>query len=443
LDAACIDESANPKEEAVLLVRVGDKLKKFCGSGFVRVENGLTYLTEQVGVSLTDLYHDHAGDPMCFDYLPVGDSCGLVHGTKGLPDSNSVVIWDKALSKFCHVPTSKLGKEAVGQIPPANALELIGYPPIPFGGDITATRELKKLCGTGIVMITPAASEPEPGDCNAAQACVATVVPFPTEDGDYVLAFSPLPNGTGVPYFKLESDLPSLSTPGPAGPTGPMGPPGGTGPRGNTGQTGPAGPPGPTGAVGADGPPGEDGEDLIGALNTTQKIILFPNAITAFIGGGQVGNNAAITPILFGAGNADVDLEGNSWSHGGGSATFIPTGNVPLPKRVEINFSVYYKSPAVDPAKKFAAPKVMVYKDGLPVATFATGLQAHDATAAGNSDSSCQGSWVDTNVTGMHVYELREQASSGVVVTIPILSGHFHAVAYREQSVITSAAFTS
>jgi hypothetical protein len=433
LDAACIDEAANPPEPAILLVRVGDVLKKFCGSGYVRVENGVAYLTSQVGVTLTDLYHDAEGDPQCFNYLPVADSCGILHGSQGLKDQDSIVVWNFSLQQFCHVPTSDLGKTAIGQIPPTNALELIGFPPIPVGGSLTDVRELKKLCGSGIVMITQAATTPPVGGCPGDdQACVATVVPFPLEDGDYVLAFRPSPNGTGVPYFKLESS--GTGPAGPAGADGADGAPGPAGPKGNTGQTGPAGPVGPQGPIGPQGPPGADGADGGGVISTTSRNVQTPTTIFTNLTVGQSGNSSPIKVINFETGPTDVDTFGNSWVHPGGSSTFVPTGPV-IPKRVEISFNIVYDAGVEDVLNTGVAPEVILFKDGSPVATFRTGLQLHQG---GHYRSSVGGSWTDSFVTGFHTYELKDQAGSDILTPIPMTSGFFFASAYREQGVITS-----
>lgn len=436
LDAGCIDESANPKEEAIVLVRVGDKLKKFCGTGYIRIEHGLAYLTDQVGVTLTDLYHEPQGDPMCFAYLPVADNCGGVHGTQGMKDFNSAIIWDKLLQKFCHVPTSELGKSAVGQIPSTTALELTGFPPVPLGGSLTAERQMKKLCGHGIVFIYPSASEPEPGDCDDAVSCISTVVSFPTEPGNYVLAFSPMPSGTGVPFFKLETNLPTNSpTPGPAGPKGATGPQGPQGPKGNTGQTGPAGPQGPQGLQGPPGEDGADGEDGTVDITTESRLLRIHSSIVALVDPAQNGNNAAETPITFGFGSADpTDITGNGWNHTSGTSSFAPTGPT-KPNWVEIAFNLTFSTGVLTPANAQSAPRVGLYRDSTLLATFIAGVQTHNATD-GTYSSSVGGFFVDVPL-GLHVYQLKEMSSNSITAPIPITSGFFSATAIRNTDVIT------
>jgi hypothetical protein len=439
LDAGCIDEAASPKEEAVILLRVGDKLKKFCGSGYVRVENGLAYLTDSAGVSVTDLWHDQDGDPMDFSYITVVDPCGKVHGSQGLKDQNSIAVWDKAIRMFTHVPTSELGKSTVGQLKGSNALELVGFAPIPLGGSLTDPRQMKKLCGDGLVYTRTAPSEPEPGSCPGEDfSCVSSVVPFPLEDGAYVLAFRPAPNGTGIPFWKLEGDLPSASTPGPQGEPGPTGPTGPQGLKGNTGQTGPSGPVGPAGPVGPVGPAGQDGEDITGTLQTTTQDVFTPIIAVTSLTPGQNGNTA--TPgAAVNFTNTRVDNTPDfGWVHPSGTPDFTLTSALLNVDRVEISVNAVFAAPTT-PALAGAIPTLILYKGSDPVAVFAAGPQMH---VAGSQVSSAGGSWIDPNPTNNDVYRVLQQAGGSVTGAIPMTSGYLMATAYKKDSVIRTAALT-
>lgn len=444
LDAGCIDETATPKEDAILLIRVGDVLKKFCGSGYVKVENGVAFLTDATGITLTDLWHDADGEPMCFSYVPIVDECGNAHASRGMKNVNSVVVWDVALQKFCHLPTSELGKSQVGQIKPTNALELVGFTPIPLGGELTNPRQMKKLCGEGIVFVQPAPSEPEVGECpGSSDACVATVIPVPLEDGAYVLAFHPKPTGTGMPYWKLESTLSATGAVGPAGPAGTDGAKGDKGDKGNTGQTGPSGPqgvPGPTGEDGAVGPPGPAGEVVTGLLQTETQEVENAAIVVATLTNGQNGNTAAEAAINFN--NVRIDTTTiPRWVHADGTPQLALDASLVIPlelDRVEIDFNVVFAAALSAPLVN-ASPKVVLYKGLAPVAVFSTGFQSHGTGSGPTVTSSCGGSWVDHSPADGDIYQLKQIAGNTIVGVIPMTSGHFIAKAVRKATVIATA----
>ena len=194
-DAACYNENV------VLLGRVGNRLARLVGSGFIAITNGYASIVQSVPLKVRDLWHRWwkssptatpvLGAPQNFPYQVIADSYGELHAIKG-GEYDSVKVWDASEGVFVDTELTDLPKCQKGVINRAPVLELVGYEPIPEQGSETAERCLKGLTGSGLVI----ASERD----TVASACpqgdeVVTVMstfalPEPVADETYVLKFS-------------------------------------------------------------------------------------------------------------------------------------------------------------------------------------------------------------------------------------------------------------
>jgi hypothetical protein len=442
LDAPCINESAEPMENAVLLVRVGDRLKKFCGNGWLRVTNGIAYLSEAIGIKVTDMWHAEVKGqqvPADVRYEVVADDCGIIHGIQGLPGIDSIRVWDAKQCMFKTVPTAELNKVMVGQLPQASSLELVGFPHVPENGSLTEMRGMNRLCGDGVVV-----TEPKPtahsGVCPGEEhACVARVIPFPADaDEQYLMAW----NATTGAFFVREKDIEADGAVGPVGPMGPTGPRGATGTQGPQGIQGVAGPMGPQGVAGPSGVNGSDGTDLIGSMTLTKQATTREMLVSAPVSPGQEG--FPDTPTVVNFGNATrLDTEGggtSGWMHFGNAATFPLIGATASSyDSVQITFNLGFGGGVGVPANAGVSPIVSILKNGAVVAAFETGYQSH---LVNNASSSVGGTWIDVNPGANPTYSLEVRRGSDPDVSIPISSGFFTGVAKLKYDVVTNAVFT-
>lgn len=188
-----------------LLARIGNKLSRFTGSGFLKLEKGKASVVCNIPLMLTTLWHEYGkisftrgpvpGNPLPFKYLPVGDAKGNVHAIKGVSDEDCSLTWKSADGAFEIKPTSENEKTHKGLLPRRTTLELVGYAPIPDGGNPDQVRPLSSLQGSGIIVVDSIATVDS--DCNCpgcdpspAFASVARFLPNPTTGTIWSLKFN-------------------------------------------------------------------------------------------------------------------------------------------------------------------------------------------------------------------------------------------------------------
>lgn len=448
LDAQCIDESADPQEEAVVLIRVGDRLKKFCGTGFIEIHNGVARLAKNVALKVVDLYHELDSEcpdgsellaPRDAKYEVIADECGVIHAIQGLNGEDSVRVWNSAKKVFQTVPLSELSRHITGQLPLSNTLEIIGYPHIVEGGSLTTERDLHRLCGDGVVVIEPKLTTVDPDACPGnEEACVARVISFPEEAGNYIIAWN---NSDGL-HFKLESLIIADGAVGVTGPAGSQGVSGVAGPAGVQGVAGPTGSTGAAGAIGATGATGSDGDDFdISALAITTEDLTKQWVGSAPLALGADAFPAAPTVLHYGtATRSDYD---SATAVGVGLVTdgftLFGTGVTHEYDYLEVEFNMETVAPS-GAVNAHVSPVVELLKGSVVVATFETGYQSQDD---GHESSSVGGSWIDPYPSHGDSYGLRvSRGSDGQpsTVLIPITGGFLSVIAHRTQEVVTNVA---
>ncbi len=254
-----------------LVGRIGDRLSKFVGSGFIQVKDGEASLVSQIKLKVSELWHKYVipnpggaaviGAAKPAPYLLISDNNGKVYAIKGLTGENSIVVWDHDTQAWETKATTDFPVAVKGVLPKADGIELSGFRP-PSEACYEKAREAVALKGDGIVFVTSTeATYPDSvccdEDCNGAEDCcdynthaIASVVPYPsspTADTTYFLGYT---KDGGLSFVEDSENAGSkgdTGDKGATGATGAQGIPGEKGDKGDTGLTGSTGPTGPTG----------------------------------------------------------------------------------------------------------------------------------------------------------------------------------------------------
>lgn len=158
-DAGCYDTGVT------LLGRVGNKLARLVGSGFLQIANGQVAVVPSVAIKIKSLWHRWwkttptsrpiVGEPLDFPYQVIADGNGDLHAIKGTTEEDSQHMWDASANTWKTVPISEIPKCQRGRLPQADLLELVGFEPITTEGAITDVRCLKGFSGSGLIHMVP------------------------------------------------------------------------------------------------------------------------------------------------------------------------------------------------------------------------------------------------------------------------------------------------
>lgn len=197
-DAGCYAEGVT------ILGRVGSKLARFAGSGFLKIESGIASVVSSVPLRAATLWHRWwkptavsapiLGEPLAHPYQIIADTEGNLHGIKGVDLEDSLSLWNSTIKEFAQTPVSEIEHAKKGAFTRGSGIELTGFTPIADGGDVNAVRSEKVLSGAGLVVLTEQATVD--GACGCAPgtgtASVATTLalPVPVADETYTLKFS-------------------------------------------------------------------------------------------------------------------------------------------------------------------------------------------------------------------------------------------------------------
>lgn len=198
LDACCHNEGVT------LLGRVGSKLAKFTGSGFIALTGGYASVVPSVPLNLTTIWHrlwkttptrrPILGAPLPYNYMAVGSAEGKIHGIKGPSDESATPVWDADTQEFTQMPLSEVPLPRKGVLARANNIELVGYAPIASNGLATAVRDQKALSGKGLVILTEVNTIDSTCECadQNGTASKASTLALPVPDGVevYTLKYS-------------------------------------------------------------------------------------------------------------------------------------------------------------------------------------------------------------------------------------------------------------
>lgn len=201
-DAACATE------DITILARVGSRLARFVGTGFISIVNGKAAVVSAVPLKIRDLWHNWwkptatsspiIGEPLAAPYLVVAGQDGNIHGIKGLGAEDSIPVWN-ATSKVHEMKSlSAVPQKVTGLLPRATEIEIVGYAPIADDGELTEVRPITALLGTGIIYLAEQDTAEAACDCVGVEpvtpnkVSVAKHLAFPTETGIHTLKY----NGT-------------------------------------------------------------------------------------------------------------------------------------------------------------------------------------------------------------------------------------------------------
>lgn len=201
-DAVCDNQNAG----ITLLGRIGMKLARLSGSGFIKLINGKAFVVDSIPLKSITLWHKWfrpttsssrpvIGEPLPFPNLVIGDSAGNHHLIRGPETEDAVPLWNAEGQLYAITPVSEVPKCVKGQLPGVDSLELVGFEAIPVSGTGQEVRCMAKLSGSGILIATQVATTPSECLCEgcepvAAVATVFTFLPNPTSGTNYKLRFS-------------------------------------------------------------------------------------------------------------------------------------------------------------------------------------------------------------------------------------------------------------
>lgn len=216
---------AKSQEGVSLVARIGRKLAKLVGDGFIQIKDGKAYVVQTIAMNVRSLWHEFGisggntvptiGEPKSFPFGIVADKAGNLYGIMGRTNRRSVQVWNLTTRQWDVLPVDQFPLEVSRKLSQANAVEITGFSPVPVNGDFKNVRELKTLFGNGIVYLerTVTPGDDAPPGCPSCPSdgltAVAKVLEFPTiapgdTDTQYQLVFS----STGVSWVLIEPDTP-------------------------------------------------------------------------------------------------------------------------------------------------------------------------------------------------------------------------------------------
>lgn len=188
LDSACHTTGIT------ILARVGDRLARFAGSGFLQLTNGKFSVVASVPIRLATLWHRWwkptassrpiLGEPLAYPYMGIADADGNLHGIKGPDAEDAVPHWNSTAKEFTNKPISEIPLCKKGLLPRASALELTGYAAIPEAGPNDQVRCLSTLEGAGLLFGDPVPTVDTDCACDPTPslASVVSMLPFPDDE---------------------------------------------------------------------------------------------------------------------------------------------------------------------------------------------------------------------------------------------------------------------
>lgn len=208
----------------VLLGRLGSKLAKLSGNGFIQIVNGLAHVVSSVKMRVTDLWHEYwvpagigarpvVGVPLAFPFQVIADSAGVLHAIKGESGEtithDSVHVWNLAGGYWETRQTADFPTLQRGLLPTLTQIELVGFAPIATSGSADDVRALHRLQGSGTIYFE---QQPTIDASCACEGCtpvpaVSTVAKFlanPTEEGTYTRKVTVDADGVAVHSWVLD-----------------------------------------------------------------------------------------------------------------------------------------------------------------------------------------------------------------------------------------------
>lgn len=193
LAAECADEGVT------LLARVGRKLTRFTGSGFLQLVNGKASVVKSIRLQITQLYHTWwkpgsypiLGDPKPYPLEVVADKVGNLYGIKGFEAEDSIKVWDYSLKHWAVRPVSDFPTCVRKLHPRSSSLELSGFAPLAADAAPGTLRCLNRLGGEGLVMLTEQPTVSSECACEGCEpvdavASVVSIIPFPDTSDETV-----------------------------------------------------------------------------------------------------------------------------------------------------------------------------------------------------------------------------------------------------------------
>lgn len=444
----------NARESAsmTLLGRIGKKLAKFVGSGFIQVEDGEAKLVSFIPLRIKELFHRWVipspgqspvlGASKPAPFTVIADSTGKCYAVKGLAGEDGVWVWSYEQQAWVVKPLTDFPLTTRGAFEKVDGIELTGFTP-PNSKCFEAPREMKALKGEGIVFLTDKLVEVPDGACCDDENCgcgcdsykrqsIASVTSFPDSNDPEKLFTLAWQYGIGPVWVDYVAS--GEGEQGPQGPQGEQGIQGIQGIQGPQGEKGDQGDQGPQGDPGPQGEPGDIGDIVV---TPTTVNVETSNIVHAELTGAQ-NINAAGVDLNFQVATRDE----TDWTHAGGTPTFLLNG-VGY-DHVEIRANITWDKGGVGGGNPFN-PILDLYKDGALVASASAmhGMTLDDA-GQNTEKGSALIAFLDTGalVNGTS-YKVRVRNGNDNTVSVNGASGFFSAKAVKRVAVVTEVALST
>jgi hypothetical protein len=197
------DPIADRNNEGVtLLGRIGAKLAKLTGSGFIKIVEGKAFIVSSVPIKISTLWHQWwkptginarpaLGAPLPFHHAVIADSVGNLHGIKGGAE-DAGQVWNSEMQQWEVRAEADRAFAKRGHLERAASLELVGLEAIAVSGTGAEVRNFKTLAGSGLIVVEQTSTTASSCDCPGcepvpAMSSIARFVPFPSGDATWTL----------------------------------------------------------------------------------------------------------------------------------------------------------------------------------------------------------------------------------------------------------------
>lgn len=436
---------ARETTKLTLLGRVGQRLAKFVGSGFLQIKDGEAQLVSFIPLKVIELYHRYiipspgkaavigAAKPVA--YLVVADETGKTYGIKGLAGEDCFLVWDYVTKKFLTKPITDFPIATRGALSKQSGIELTGFLP-PSPSDASASRSVRALQGEGIVYMTNVEQEIPEGltedeACAYRIASLANTVPYPDDSSEkrYLVAWQ---YGVGLAY--VEQPDAASGEKGEKGDKGDQGVQGLQGVQGGQGDKGDQGVKGDKGDTGGVGPAGDVGDITV---NLTKTTVDSSSVVHAPLSAAQNVNPELATSLDFAA----TTTEEADWTHINDSPSFL-LGSSDY-DYVEITANIIYANITADDDAKH--PVFELYKNGSLIQSAGAfeGIIVNDV----NKNSKLSGGKIVFRDSGTVLagttYSVKCRAGNDNLEQVIGLDGFFQAKAVKRVDAVVNVTLTT
>ena len=117
LDTTWLD-SCCAKSGVTLLGRIGNKLTRLIGTGYLKIDSGKVSVSSSIPLKITTMWHRWwrpagssapvLGEPLDAPFMVVGDNYRNMHAIRGLTGKDSIILWDSTNKAYIQISLEDL-----------------------------------------------------------------------------------------------------------------------------------------------------------------------------------------------------------------------------------------------------------------------------------------------------------------------------------------------